>query len=407
MGRGTNGEEIAADTLAAFRGRLSADPVLADRLAAITDCDAFVSAACDLATSDGRPLNPDSLRRALRPDPLGIGRFDDLGEPVDAWPDRGWLPTAVVPAADGWVIDWAHFGGATLTEPFFEDSIRRACRRPINRVLRRRTALAQALTPALGMRPPDGLIFHMSRCGSTLVARMLAALSDTIVLSEPPPLDTVMQIARSWTGGALDDRAALLRGIVAALGNGRSDDDRYFLKVDSWHALALPLFRRAFPDTPWLFLHRDPVEVLVSQMQRRGIQSLPGGMGDLFGIADAHLIPAEEYTALVLAKINAALLDAHGLGGGLVVDYADLPAAMSERILPHFRIRPTPQEREKMATAMTRNAKAPYEAFVSDRADKQAAASDAIRAAADRHLGDLHRRLCALAPTPLLAGETR
>jgi hypothetical protein len=52
--------------------------------------------------------------------------------------------------------------------------------------------------------------------------------------------------------------------MVAALGQARAGETRLFLKLDCWHMRDLPLFRRAFPNTPWVFLYRDPVEVLVS-----------------------------------------------------------------------------------------------------------------------------------------------
>ena len=41
--------------------------------------------------------------------------------------------------------------------------------------------------------PPSGFIFHMSRCGSTLAARMLAASPRNIVLSEADPIDYVLR----------------------------------------------------------------------------------------------------------------------------------------------------------------------------------------------------------------------
>ena len=63
--------------------------------------------------------------------------------------------------------------------------------------------------------------------------------------------------------------------MVAAFGRRRGGRERhYFIKLDSWHTLALPLFRRAFPSVPWVFLYRDPVEVLVSQMRQRGAQTV-------------------------------------------------------------------------------------------------------------------------------------
>jgi len=117
--------------------------------------------------------------------------------------------------------------------------------------------LADRAGPLPGLAP-SGLIFHMSRCGSTLVCQMLAACGANIVVSEPPPIDAIV---RSGMGGA--DRVTSLRAMSGAISHVRSDGEtRYFIKLDSWHARALPLFRWAFPATPWVFLYREPAAVM-------------------------------------------------------------------------------------------------------------------------------------------------
>ena len=131
-----------------------------------------------------------------------------------------------------------------------------------------------------------------------------------------------------------------LRAIVTTFGRCRAGDERrYVVKLDSWHALALPLFRRAFPEVPWVFLYRDPVEVLVSQMRQRGTQMLPQVLPPRFyGIDDDGAALDEDYCARVLAAICNAAADNAKLGGGLMIDYRELPAAVMSRIMPHFGI---------------------------------------------------------------------
>ena len=147
----------------------------------------------------------------------------------------------------------------------------------------------------------------MSRCGSTLVSQMLAALPSNIVVSEASPIDTVVQAGR-WRPDLSEDRQALwLNSIIGALGQKRSgNEQRYFVKLDCWHTLALPLFRRAFPAVPWVFLYRDPVEVLVSQLRIPGTQMIPGSVGpDLYGLERSYGPgTAEDYYAQVLAKVT-------------------------------------------------------------------------------------------------------
>ena len=296
-------------------------------------------------------------------------------------------------------VDWAHFGAAPLTEPFFEISLRRAMARPFNRMFRYRMALDDiaddgAIQQSLA---PAGFIFHMSRCGSTLVSQMLAALPHNVTISEAAPIDAAVQLG--FTAGLVEDRQRrLLIAMTAAFGRRRAGDERhYFVKLDSWHALALPLFRRAFPSVPWIFLYRDPVEVLVSQMRQRGAQTVPELVPPrLYGIDDADGMPAEEYCARVFGKICQAAIDGYGLGGGLLVNYRELPAATTTKILPHFGAACGEGERKIMMEAARYDAKAPSFEFADDSETKQRQASELIRTLAGRHLGGVYRQLEAL-----------
>src|SRR5690242_496587 len=106
------------------------------------------------------------------------------GGVMTAIPPQGWLPVGV----DGRFVDWVHFGMGRLDEPFFEGSVRRALQ---GRPARRRTT-AEALVAAKPARAPDGFIFHMSRCGSTLVAQMLASDPECLAISEAAIVEQVV-----------------------------------------------------------------------------------------------------------------------------------------------------------------------------------------------------------------------
>jgi hypothetical protein len=238
----------------------------------------------------------------------------------------------------------------------------------------------------------------MSRCGSTLVAQMLAALPSNIVVSEAEPLNAVVQLRGSLLQLSLDQHVGVLTAMVAALGRGRSNAERhYVIKLDSWHTLALPLFRRAFPQVPWIFLYRDPVEVLVSQMRERGLQLIPGALSPCpFGIENGAAMRDEEYCARVLEKICTAALDNLDFGRGLAINYDELPEAVWQKILPHFGIACSEAEKATMRFAARRDAKAPSVEFVSDTNVKQRQATEVVRATAQRHLDKVYRALEAL-----------
>jgi hypothetical protein len=352
-------------TLDALRARVLADEALQMELARIEEPERL---AARLATLDPA-IDRAALAAALAPDPLGL--FGPPPAIAPGWPSRHWLPVQAAGAS----VDWAHFAAEPLAEPFFIESARRASARPFNRLFRQATTLDAFVAGAAeeGSLVPDGFIFHMSRCGSTLVAQMLAALPGSVAVSEAQPI-----AAAAGSGSA-----PVLRAMTAAFGRRRTGDEhRYFIKLDFRAALALPLFREAFPEIPWLFLYRDPVEVMVSQMQMPGLLAPPGGA-------------EEDHWAESLAAVCTAALAALGEGGGLAVDYADLPGAIVP-ILRHFGVDPGPEGRARMQAASRRNAKAPSTPFVADGEAKRRAASEAVRAAAAAHLDAPYRRLRSL-----------
>jgi hypothetical protein len=307
-------------------------------------------------------------------------------------PGPGWLPAQVRREADELMLDWAWFGRQRLTEPFYEQSLAKVAGGARRRVSTPLAALAGQPVPPDGLGP-SGLIFHMSRCGSTLVSQMLAASEGNIVVSEAPPIDGVV---RSQLPEA--DRVALLRGMARALGQVRNPGEaRLFIKLDSWHACALPLFRAAFPATPWVFLYREPSAVMVSHVRRVGMQMVSELVSPAFyGLGEDGRTWGEDYFAQVLGAICAAAAQGYAGGGGLLVNYDELPGALLTQIQPHFGVTPTQPEVEAMARTARFDAKAPGAPFTPDVEAKRIAATSGIDAAVQRHLAGVYARLEAL-----------
>jgi hypothetical protein len=247
---------------------------------------------------------------------------------------------------------------------------------------------------------PDGFVFHMSRCGSTLVAQMLAAVPHHIVASEAAPIDDMVQWAMS-SGAPRDRQVAALRAVVAALGRNRSGSARrYFLKLDAWHIFALPLFRAAFPDTPWIFLYRQPEEVVVSHIGMPGMHFVTGMLSATETVADESIVTMEDRGAAVLARYLDAAVEHFPSGRGMLVNYADLLQAMEVTIPAHFGFMPDADERSAMLAATTRHSKAPDQTYSDDTARKHAAVTPTIAAAVETHLRDSYARIEALRLAP-------
>lgn len=311
----------------------------------------------------------------------------------------GWTPIEL-----GWngsepTVDWCLTDGVPFTDPFFDETVERCFREPCRLLFQRATGIddvGRFVTDHPGLAPA-GFVFHMSRCGSTLVAQMLAQSPRHLVLSEARPIDRVLRAGRTTPGVTDDDRCTWLRWIVAAMGQQRDPaQERMFVKFDAWSVIDLPLVRRAFPDVPWMFLYRDPVEVLVSQSGRLGGHVIPGVLpASMLGMTEADVTssPPAEYQARVLARICRAALDHRDDPRATFVEYRQLPEFVVSGLPGIWSFVLEGDDLERMLVHASRDAKNPAIPFDDDRTRKQALASPALRAVAERWLAPLYDEL--------------
>ena len=302
-------------------------------------------------------------------------------------PLAGWLPWFLSARGGQPWVEWGHMGQERFVEPFFHETLENLLARPFNQAFRRQTPLDTLLEraqtqPGLPLR---GLVFHMSRCGSTLAAQSLAALSDTVVLSEPEPFSTLLQWLHAAPAFDADAGHALLRGLLSALGQPRrAADARLFLKAECWHVCHIDRILSAFPGVPWIFLYRDPVEVLVSQMRMPMLYLLPGSMVRHGLLPSESLLaqPFEHTAAWMLGQmLDAAAQALRRHPGGMLVNYRELPAAIETRIAGHFGLALEEADIAALRAASARDAKIPWLPFQADSAEKQASANASLRAA--------------------------
>jgi hypothetical protein len=303
----------------------------------------------------------------------------------------GWIPIGLYWRGTQLMVDWCHAGDARFTDPFFEQSISNLVQRPFNLLFRHQTSIDDlpALNAALPGLKVAGFIFHLSRCGSTVISRMLAALPQNLVLSEPRLLDFVLRAHPRPAGISEEQRIFRLRSLIGALGQQRRPEQTHCLiKFDCWHTLHLPLIRRAFPGVPWLFVYREPVEVLVSHQRQPAAQMMPGLIDPrLLGLDPQTLgpMPGDEYCARVLSAISQAAL-AQGRGSALFINYRHLPGIVFSSILPFFNVPCAAGEAESLREVARSNAKEPSLPFTPDSAAKQQEAGERLRQLSDRLL---------------------
>ncbi|HZO92298.1 MAG TPA: hypothetical protein VFB22_00895 [Candidatus Baltobacteraceae bacterium] len=309
-----------------------------------------------------------------------------------------WTPIRISGPPQNPVVEWAVIG-APFAEPFFEQSAHAAMERPFNLAFARRTPFAalERLADEESGLEPDGLIFHMSRCGSTLVAQMLARLDATIVLSEAQPFEAVLRPYR-LTGGDPDGALTVrrLRALAAVLGRPHRNERRLFLKLHARHVLELEMFERAFPATPWIFAFREPRAVLRSQARQPGTEVLPGTIDPPpRGVVPARdAFDADDYAAQVLAALCEAALARASSPRARFVAYESLPDGVERTILPWFGVTPNGAERERLRAIARADTKREG-AF--DAARDRDPVSEALDRLAARRLDDVYARLCARA----------
>ena len=312
---------------------------------------------------------------------------------------RGWSPFRFFWQDGQPLVDWCLTDDVRFTDPFFEQTITRAMQEPFRVLFRHRTPI-EALRELEAEDPvaaPTGFIYHMSRCGSTLVAQMLAALPDSMVISEAGPIDAVLQANRKNPLVTDQQRSDWLRWIVGALGR-RSDgkDKRFFVKLDCWQTVEMDLIRQAFPATPWIFVYRDPVEVMVSQFRQPAYWTLPGTLDPARFRMDPQSVPQmprEQFCGQVLQATLQAALDRYQKEGGFLVAYPTLPDVVWNSVGKFFGLTFSSVDLELMKCAAELDAKNPYYAFVADSAAKQKEASEAIRRVCGEMLYPLYERL--------------
>lgn len=338
-----------------------------------------------------RAARVDRAERAM------IYEQNPIAERLESW--QGWLPIEFHFRHGPPSVEWCHFGGARLCDPFFVDSVHRCLAQPFNHLFRRNTSL-ETLAMLHEARPglmPSGLIFHESRCGSTLVAQMLSSLPDAVVLSEPEPLNSVLSARWKVPDVGNDDCIQWMRWMTSALGHPNHGEKHLFIKLDSWHMLEWRLIEQAFPGVPWIFLYRDPVEVMVSHARHHGSQMIPGVVEPAwFGWNWSQVagLSFEEYGSRVLAQFCEAALDAvqHSQCGHLI-NYNQLPDVVWDELPSLFGFNLDAAAKKLLQIAGNRNAKEPSVRFVGDGAGKQRDAEPELRAAVEKYVMPLYEQL--------------
>ena len=178
------------------------------------------------------------------------------------------------------LCQWLYTGTRKFTEPFFDDTIS-ACRsldenRQRYKVVSDLDIMAEWANE-MNTLSPSVIIFHVSRCGSTLLSQLLGLDESHIVLSEVPFFDELLRLPYAKQPVEAKTADNYLEAAIAYYGQKKIGNERYlFIKTDSWHLHFYTRLRALFPSVPFVLLYRNPLEVMYSHQRQRGMQSVPG-----------------------------------------------------------------------------------------------------------------------------------
>lgn len=266
-----------------------------------------------------------------------------------------------------------------------------------------------------------GIVFHESRCGSTLVANTLIGMDPArhrVYSESPPPVAALKICGDDYERCTMEQAAEVLKDVIYMMSRTKDPvEERVFFKIQSVGSRHIEVFRKAFPTTPWIFVYREPVQVMMSHFAGgvrhanclRSVRNPPQITKDLvrrhgFRAGPSQLAP-EEFCAAHLATITeTALENLNESQYGTAVNYANLPGIMYEHILPEkFGVPTGETEIErilKVSGSYSKGRGSRKKEWKDDSEKKEEEASQAIRKAAKYFLLESYEKLEELAGNP-------
>jgi hypothetical protein len=330
---------------------------------------------------------------------------------MNARPTTGWLPVdigfdpqaAVVREA---LVRWVEFGATPLADPFFDHTVDRLrTATPPAREIETDLDTMVRLTRLNTIRPA-GFIFHLSHCGSTLIANALKTCDRAVVVSESRAVTRLLRnrtqglspyLTQSWDR----TRRTLLNALCSLFAHYRTGQPQpLVLKFVSLDILSMAVVRSYWPDVPCIVVIRDPVEIMVTILKGGGWMTFkdhPDLAAEVFGWKDLprsskEMVP-EEFCARVLGSLCASAL--HALGDRCaVLDYVDVRPDSVHEIAAFFGIE-LPGERNAVELVFNSYAKDPAKTvrFRDDRERKQKLATVLVRSAANQWVMESYSEL--------------
>jgi hypothetical protein len=229
---------------------------------------------------------------------------------------KNWYPVSLSKDLDKYLCRWIYFANTPLTDPFFEESWSKVMSHQINSKSFKIWSSLEMMhqwSREMESIPPKAIIFHASRCGSTLLAQLLGLSTKHISLAEVPFFDDLL---RRYFHAQKEQKEELLQFLESAIdwyGQNRNGiEEHLFIKTDSWHFFFWKEYRQLYPTVPFALLYRHPLEIFLSHQKLKGMQAVPGVIEpEIFGMTSREIenLSQEEYLGKVLEKFYLKIME--------------------------------------------------------------------------------------------------
>jgi hypothetical protein len=282
-----------------------------------------------------------------------------------------WIPYKLVDKGGLLFFEWIYLGDKRFEEPFFDDTIAQCRSHVFNSSRYKVLSTADNLIEwcdQLVTVPLSGLLFHVSRCGSTMISQLLAVSSSNIVISEAPVIDQILRNER------LDilTKKNLICAVLNFFGQQRFQEEQHLiLKLDAWHLLEIGQLRLFFPNLPFVILYRNPAAVLKSHINLRGMHMVPEMLPlRMFGLGDSTntVLSLNQFGVVVLEKYYEAILNfISGNDNIMVADYSEGMESIIIRFNIFLNIYVSKETHNNIQQRLKAHSKYPESVFTEDK----------------------------------------
>lgn len=287
---------------------------------------------------------------------------------------KNWLPIKLYCEKGELKLDWICMHDVPFIHPFFDETIGQFKMKNWNQpkqLDKLTTSLDEIfhIAETFDSVPLSLLIFHTSRCGSTLTTQALSLNSSFIVVSEYLIIDQILRIKELNETISDEYQDELIKAIFKIIGQKRFlEQEQLMIKLDSWHFTFYDRLVRLFPNSKQVILFRDPDAIKSSIDKKPGMQFVPSIVSPQYFDISSELAfenYPQAYIDLILQQMYISIQNIiHSNTNILLLDYNLGIQSNIKKLFELIDFAPDQFLQKEIHKRLMRNAKYPDQTFI-------------------------------------------